>query len=248
MSEHDDCTSAEGDTTLEIILNPEILTLLARVCNGDTTGETAEQVRGRFAAAGLLEALRLEYQPPPKVPSTEFPEAWTAYQIGLFDNGDQRDSRNREKSTKTRFAFDIKVWTGTNPDFRSAPDWNSTCNLWTRQFARKHFDKLATRGAISAKFAQFCIEAVNGTDDSWLLGIPFKRTVRTGSKYGDGHLCMLKVVDGCASMAAFVVGNVDFIVDNFVNTDPSGKALTNVIGAARVSRISLPHWETQTVA
>ena len=245
-----DAASLTGANAVSFMLDSSRLTALAALCRDDSDGHMAEMVRARFEAAGLLSALNLIYSSPVPASSPrsgECPVDWTAYQIGVFDNGDQNDKRGRPRTTKTRFAFDIKVWTGADPNFRSGPDWQATCNFWSRGFARTHVGKLKARGSISEETAVDCLTLIEGLDDQWLFGIPFKRAVGSGTRYSDGHVCAIEVVEGRPQRAAVYASGTPISITGFVDADPSGRPLTRAIGAARISRTPLPYWETQTL-
>lgn len=234
--------------TVQSMLDPTNLQRLVDFCRDDADGIMADMVRARFREAGLLEALGLVYQPPAPTRSAGFPLDWAAYQVGLFDNGDQRDKRGRPFATKTRFAFNIKVWAGPDPNFREISHWQATCNFWTRSFALKHVAKLAKRGSISPEFVEGCVAFLEAMDEHWRFGIPFQRNVGSGTRYDDEHFCAIELAEGRPKRATVFVHHTGFQIDEFTQHDPSGKPLSKVIGAARISRVSLPFWETQSLA
>ena len=108
--------------------------------------------------------------------------------------------------------------------------------------------KLKSRGSLSAEFAVTCITVLDAIDDDWLFGIPFQRRVGSGTRYGDDHFCMIRLSEGRPGDATIYVNGITIMIDEFSKVDPSGGALTKVIGAARISRTPLPHWETQTLS
>ena len=231
-----------------VLLDPANLRRLVDFCRDDADGIMADMVRARLRESGLLEELGLVYQPPAPTRTEGFPLDWTAYQIGLFDNGEQRDKRGRALATRTQFAFDIRVWAGPDPNFRGSPDWQATCNFWTRSFALKHVPKLAKRKSISQEFADACIPFLDNMDEHMRFGIPFQRGIGSGTRYDDEHFCAIELVGARPHRATVFVHRADFQIDEFSQLDPSGKPLTTVIGAARISRVSLPFWETQSLA
>lgn len=241
-------TSLSPADTVQFMLNPSNLRYLVEFCRNDAGGIMTDMVRARFKEAALLEELGLFYQAPVSPRTGEFPIDWMAYQIGLFDNGgDQRDKRGRERTTKTRFAFDIKVWAGPDPSFRANPDWQATCAFWTRNFALSHVGKLAKRGSLTPDCVVECLAALENIDDDWLFGIPLKRGAGSGSRYMSDHMCLLHLENDSPVSCIVSVGSAVFSIDEFSTTDPSGKPLTKAIGAARISRTPLPYWETQTL-
>ena len=230
---------------IAVLLDPTNLRRLVDFCREDADGIMAEMVRARFGEAGLLDSLSLAYRAPAPSRAAEFPLDWAAYQIGLFDNGEQRDKRGRALATKTQFAFNIKVWAGPDPKFRERAHWQATCNFWTRSFALKHVATLAKRKSISSDFAEVCMLFLDAIDDQSRFGIPFKRSAGSGTRYDNEHFCAIELEEARPIRATVFVHRTGFQIDQFSQHDPSGKPLIKAIGAARISRTPLPFWETQ---
>lgn len=241
----DDSTPTLPAEAVAVLIDSSNLRHLTSFCHDDADGIMADMVRARFSEAGLLEALGLVYQAPTPTRAAGFPLDWTAYQVGLFDNGDQRDRRGRALATRTQYAFDIKVWAGPDPNFRERAHWQATCNFWTRSFALKHVAKLAKRGSISPEFLEACVAFLEEADDQWRFGIPLQRTVGSGSRYDDEHFCAIELAGARPDRAMVCAHRTAFQIEEFAQSDPSGKPLTKAIGAARISRSPLPFWETQ---
>lgn len=195
---------------------------------------------------GLIDALGLAAMPeaPPSPPSHgPVPAAWDAFQIGVFDNGEQKGSRGRPKAVATRFAFDVKLW-GQEPNFRHLPIWKAKVPFWSKSFAVGQIDKLLAADRITEDTASAASMLMDQTDDNWLVGIALQR--KTGTYYSD-LVCALEVIDGVPQSAILFSDAAAFRVESFVDRDAGNNKLIGLcVGMARIGRSDkLVHWATQ---